>query len=129
MLYIITRGCKMKRLFSFLLILFVLGLFYNNTVNWHYHKLSSGLVIEHAHPYARFPVSPETPYEEHHHSDFEYLILESIYYSGLIIVFLFLGIRTFFDFNEKIKHFISSGKKSDKKFDLPLLRAPPVYTF
>jgi hypothetical protein len=80
----------MKKLLSSFLILFTVVLFFNNAVNWHYHQLPNGIVVEHAHPYDRNSSSADEPFEKHTHTDFEYLIFDLVFYSGLVIVLAFL---------------------------------------
>jgi len=116
----------MKRLISFLLILFTLALFFNNAVNWHYHKLPNGILVEHAHPYGKHSSTSNSPFEKHHHSDFEYLILDLVYYSGLVILVAVLAIKIF---NEsKIPQQLPKPVPVIRSVysRLPLLRAPPV---
>lgn len=116
----------MNRLLSFILIFSTLLLFYNNAVNWHYHQLPNGIVIEHAHPYTKSSSASGSPFEKHHHSDLEYLILDLVYYSGFILILAFL---TFQIFRKpmirrrllKPEPVILAGYSR-----LPLLRGPPV---
>jgi hypothetical protein len=116
----------MKRLLSFVLILFVMALFFNNAINWHYHRLPNGLVVEHAHPYSKSPFSADSPFARHNHTDFEFLVLGLVYHSGLIVLLAALMLSVFREsiFLPLILRpvpFYSSGNTS-----LPLLRAPPL---
>jgi hypothetical protein len=73
--YIFVCNLKsMKRLISFLTILAVLLLFYNNSANWHLHQLPNGIVIEHSHPFTKTNNS-DSPFQKHSHSKLEILIL------------------------------------------------------
>ncbi|MFO7924818.1 MAG: hypothetical protein R6U58_14125 [Bacteroidales bacterium] len=116
----------MKRLLSFVLILFTLALFSNNAVNWHYHRLSNGVIVEHAHPYNKAASSPGAPFENHHHSDVEYLILNLVYYSGLITVLTVLLLIVFFK-SDSLRNFPGPVPViASRHSALPLLRAPPL---
>jgi hypothetical protein len=84
----------MRRPVSFILIFLIIALFYNNAVNWHFHKLPNGIIVEHAHPYAKFP-SSEYPYQQHQHSELEYLILDTVFHAAFIIALVFSGLRLF----------------------------------
>lgn len=55
----------------------VLALYYNQVANWHLHLLNNGFVVEHAHPYRQDKV-PDTPYQQHQHTGFEYQILAQV---------------------------------------------------
>lgn len=48
----------------------------NATINQHYHKLSSGLVVKHAHPYDKDDTGK--PFQDHHHSSSELILLDQI---------------------------------------------------
>jgi hypothetical protein len=122
----VTRMAKpgtMKRTVSFLLILMTLALFFNNAGNWHFHKLPNGIVVEHAHPYAKFPTS-ETPFEDHQHSDLEYLILDTVYHGALVVLVAF---ALFLPYREKKtrNHLMPVPVTGSHYSRLPFLRAPP----
>ncbi len=68
----------------------VILLYYNQSANWHYHITSEGIVVEHAHPFANNMI-PGTPYQDHEHSDFEYLVLAQVMQTtGFVVMILFL---------------------------------------
>ncbi len=115
----------MKRLLSFGLIILTLALFFNNAVNWHYHQLPNGVIVEHAHPYGKSSSSSNSPFEKHHHSDFEYLILDLVYYSGLVIILAVLSLKIFR--KPMVRHRILKPDPVIRSVysRLPLLRAPP----
>ncbi len=116
----------MKRLLSFVLILFTLALFFNNAVNWHYHQLPNGIVVEHAHPYGKSSSASGAPFEKHHHSDFEYLILDLVYYSGLVIILAVLVIKIFRESKTRPQLLMPVPVINSVYSRLPLLRAPPI---
>ncbi len=69
-------------------------LYYNQAANWHYHVTSSGVVVEHAHPFTNSQI-PGTPYQEHEHSDFEYLVLAQLMHTigWIVLALLLLGMH------------------------------------
>ncbi len=116
----------MKRLLSFLLIASTLALFWNNAVNWHYHQLPNGIVVEHAHPYSKTPASPGTPFEKHHHSDFEYLILDLIYHGTLIVLMVVLALVAYRQLLMRNIRLKLPERVYSRYYSLPLLRGPPL---
>ncbi len=121
----------MNRLLSVALIVFIQALFFNNAVNWHYHKLPNGIIVEHAHPFSKSKSTasskaPYSPFEKHQHTEFEYLILDILYYGGLVLLFAFLSLSVFREFkNRVILSKLISFYGSIHSL-LPPLRAPPV---
>lgn len=71
----------------------IMLLYYNQSANWHYHITGEGIIVEHAHPFSNSLI-PDTPFQDHEHSDFQYLVLAQLMHAlGLIVVLLlFLGI-------------------------------------
>jgi len=68
---------KNKYIFLAILLPAILYLYYNAAINGHYHKLSDGEIVYHAHPY-QHQTSNNSPFENHHHSDYEYSVLAQI---------------------------------------------------
>ena len=68
----------------------VMFLYFNQSANWHYHVTEDGLIVEHAHPFSNSMI-PGTPFQDHEHSDAEYLFLAEMMHSlGLVFVVLLL---------------------------------------
>lgn len=65
----------------------VLGLFYNQAANWHFHLLENGTMIEHAHPF-NDTKRPETPFQDHTHTDLEYIFLAQLFNLLVSLVFV-----------------------------------------
>jgi len=87
-----NRRRKLKQLFVLLTLPLVMFLFFNQVAFWHYHVLENGMVVEHSHPFKNNP-KPGTPFQNHHHTDFEYSILAQISSMiSLLVVFLVLGL-------------------------------------
>jgi hypothetical protein len=118
----------MKKLLSFTLILSTLALFFNNAVNWHYHQLPNGIVIEHAHPYQKSSAESGYPLESHQHSDIEYLILDLIYGTGLIIVLAFLGLKLYIQFRKRLLFIELQAIPVHKHSLSPPRRGPPSFS-
>ena len=76
----------------------VMWLYFNQAAFWHFHILDNGIVVEHAHPFKNNP-KPGTPYQSHHHSDFEYSILAQL--SQILGIIMFLIIVGLFLQNQK----------------------------
>ncbi len=115
----------MKKLLSFALIVFTLGLLFNNSVNRHFHQLPNGIMVEHAHPYSKGTSSADSPYQKHHHSDLEYLILDMVFYSGWLVILGFYGFHIFSGVTSPILPLVPEGEITSAIPLLPLLRAPP----
>ena len=78
-------------------IIFTVGCFVTNyNINQHYHKLSNGYIVKHAHPYQKD--SSGLPFQSHNHSLFEFFLLDqfsvalfvfaSVIFSVVLILFL-----------------------------------------
>jgi hypothetical protein len=115
----------MKKQLSIILIIFTLALFFNNAVNWHYHQLPNGIVIEHAHPYEKSSSSAGSPFQSHQHSDIEYLILDLIFGGGLIIVLVLPVLKLFLQFRERLLFVEPLAIPIQTPSLAPPLRGPP----
>lgn len=62
----------------------------NATVNQHFHRLSTGITVKHAHPFDRGQDS--TPFQEHHHTSAELLILDQISNPALLLGLFFVSL-------------------------------------
>lgn len=80
----------------------VMWLYFNQAAFWHFHILENGIVVEHAHPFKNNPI-PGTPYQSHHHTDFEYSILAQL--SQILGIIMFLIIVGLFLQNQKPYNF------------------------
>ncbi len=97
----------------------------NSAINGHYHSLSDGMIIYHAHPYT--PINNNNfPFQKHKHSKTEYALLQIISHfislgGGFEQIYLFLLIP-----KKRIKYFFNylfylSYNKDNKSY-----RAPPA---
>ena len=78
------------KLWIYVVIPAVMLLYFNQAANWHYHVTDEGIVVQHAHPFANSMI-PGTPYQDHEHSDFEYLVLAQLMHTlGLVVMLLVL---------------------------------------
>ena len=101
-------------------------IFVNQSVNTHYHKLDDGLVISHAHPYAKSNDLADTPFQQHKHTKAQFFLLaqvSSVFLPFVVLSFLSLGI-----FSSHKLHFVSAsrGFVEQAQTCLHFLRAPPV---
>jgi len=99
----------------------------NTTINRHFHKLSSGFVITHAHPLEKGNYGK--PFQDHNHTSSELIILEhisnSVFWIYLFIMFLapllfiyaILNFPLFITFKNPDLYFIKN------------YRAPPEITY
>ena len=111
-----------KKIIAIALIIIILAITLNNAFFIHSHILPNGEVIQHAHPYNKSE-NPESPYKTHHHSSFEFILLNNLFsFLWLIIIAVFI------DFNKDV-HFFSISKLTFRKtytYSFSLSRGPPV---
>ncbi len=94
---LIIRNIIIKNV-AFLLIGIMVIMIANQAVFTHFHLLSNGLVITHAHPYNKN--SDKAPFKKHHHSSAEYVLLKQVR-------ILFIGFTvsiSFFLFSKKFSY-------------------------
>lgn len=78
------------RLFVVLLLPTILLLSYNYSVNWHEHRLDSGFLLTHAHPFDHGKLPGET-LPGHQHNGVQMLVLDQIFQLltiALIVIFV-----------------------------------------
>ncbi len=76
------------KIWTFIAIPAIMLLYFNQAANWHYHITEEGIVVQHAHPFSNNMI-PGTPYQDHEHSDFEYLVLAQVMHAvGLVMMIL-----------------------------------------
>jgi len=83
------------RLFAVLLLPTILLLSYNYSVNWHIHRLDSGYLVTHAHPFDKGEL-PVGKLPDHKHNGGQLLFLDQIFQSltlALIVIFVVEQIR------------------------------------
>ncbi len=103
----------------------ILAITYNAVVNKHYHVTASGVVIEHAHPFAKS--NSATPFQKHKHTKAELVFLallsNTVSFATIILAVIFglfsLQRKQYLVFNVlKKKSFYVNRQKS---------RAPPSF--
>lgn len=112
----------MKKIIPLLLVLPMLWLFHNRMANWHFHELSNGIIIEHAHPYEK---SPGTSSENHQHSAFEFLLLDLLFKAVYFILVLASFYQFFFRKFKALEKILIQAFVSLKHHGIASLRAPP----
>ncbi|NLN31083.1 MAG: hypothetical protein GX158_07625, partial [Bacteroidales bacterium] len=102
----------------------IIGYITNATINQHSHKLSSGVVVIHSHPFSKS--STGTPFHDHNHSHEELILLNQIS-ASLFRIYLFIVILNISAGVLLVKNHIC--RTSPKVSDLFFLRnyhAPPA---
>ncbi|MDA3779065.1 MAG: hypothetical protein PF487_02345 [Bacteroidales bacterium] len=79
---------KIKRIIAMVVLPLVLFLLYNSTSNLHYHKLSNGQIITHAHPYSNN--TDNTPLQKHKHTKIQYFFFHNITFWAFTLVSIFI---------------------------------------
>ncbi len=116
---------KIKKIILALLLPAIISLFFNATVNKHYHLLSSGQVIQHAHPFSNNTDS-QTPFQNHNHSKTELIILNILTNTiSLAIIFLIFALELFIFKQKKLFTFINNQYNQIYLF-VKKSRAPPI---
>jgi hypothetical protein len=117
-----------KKLLILLGMSLLIWLNYNQTANWHYHIMSNGAVVIHAHPYKSNTI-PETPFQKHHHNNFEFLFLSLIFNTvPLLVALLLYGLLSLYKTGELLL-FPAAGNRQQGFYLTLLLRGPPGYAF
>ena len=102
----------------------VIWLHHNQMTNWHYHLMSNGVVVIHAHPYNSHTI-PDTPFQTHQHNSHEYFFLSLIFNTvPHLVALLVLG----FLFHFMIRNlflFPVAGNIKHSFYRTLLLRGPP----
>ncbi|MBN2864282.1 MAG: hypothetical protein JXN62_14030 [Bacteroidales bacterium] len=118
---------KISRILIPLFLLVVVCFLTNTTLNQHYHKLSSGLVIKHAHPFNK--ENAGQPFQEHQHSSSELILLDQashiFFRIYLFIIFLIALVATHEIINSKV---VLSYRNRDFYF-LNNYHAPPEASY
>lgn len=118
---------KISRFIIPVLLVVVFCFVSNATLNQHYHKLSSGLVVKHAHPFDKGDIG--NPFQEHQHSTSEFYLLEQI--SNIVFwiyLFIFLIASCLLTGEIIIFPLLITHKKRDIYF-LKHYRAPPCTSY
>jgi len=79
------------------------AMWYNNVFYQHFHVLSSGSIIGHAHPFSDSGDS-NSPVKNHRHTSFELFSIETLqilYFSSLLLFAAFLSLEVFERITEK----------------------------
>lgn len=116
----------LRKSFSLMLLAASLWLFFNASVNWHYHTLLDGNVVKHSHPYKKAEFPANFP-QSHSHSSAEYLLYDQYSNSNSPQ----LGLAAFSPEAPKEDTVVYSIPPqicvSGEQFGFIQLRAPPVF--
>jgi hypothetical protein len=99
----------------------------NITINQHFHKLSSGQIIKHAHPYDKGKES--TPFQEHQHTSAELFLLEYLTSSPVCLMMFLLFLVPIFTLIERKTSLFSVTFISHLLSSLRNYRAPPATSY
>ena len=116
---------KIKKYLIALLIPAILFLFFNNISNKHYHILSDGTVIQHAHPFKNS--NSNSPFQNHKHSKTEFAFLTAINNVVTLVALALILITGTLPFIQRKYFEIKSFPKKSLYFKTLKSRAPPFY--
>lgn len=121
------NGCRsIAKVGLVVLIPVLLMLFYNQLANWHYHVLTNGMVVKHAHPYDK-PDQTENPANNHKHSDSEFFFFYQFSDLASLLTFLLFAMLIFTARSHKsLYDYYNSCLHQQQLRNLRLLRAPPA---
>jgi ABC-type amino acid transport system permease subunit len=112
----------LKEVAVLILLVSVMWLFSNSLVNRHSHRLPSGIIIEHAHPFS----SNQTPVQQHSHTDKEYFYFDQITaLQTLIVVAIMIFMATVYIRPLKVKKEVNHIILIDNP--IHRLRPPPIF--
>lgn len=121
MLYLNKIARLIIPFFQVLVILFII----NTSIHEHYHKLSTGLIVKHSHPYDNSKEDNSCPIKKHHHSESELFLLEQIFNTVFWINLFILSLILLYNETGTIAFpLIIPYKKNDLYF-LRNYHAPP----
>jgi hypothetical protein len=99
----------------------------NTTLNQHFHKLSSGFVISHAHPFDKGNAGK--PFQDHHHTSLELIILEQLSHTVFWIYLFFIILAPLLVEYKKIKFPLFIIFKNPDLYFLKNYHAPPEIAY
>lgn len=117
---------KNKYIFLAILLPAILYLYYNTAANGHYHKLSDGEIVCHAHPF-QHQTSKDSPFENHHHSNFEYSILTQISNPFSLLCVFHVLLCLFIVCYKKFEYPSNISFSIRKYYYRNVYRGPPVF--
>jgi hypothetical protein len=116
---------KNKYIFLAILLPATLYLYFNSATNGHYHKLANGEVVYHTHPY-HHQTTKDSPFESHHHSNFEYCVLAQISNPFVLLSFFLLLLDLFITCDRKFEYPLNVSFTASKYYFRNVYRGPPV---
>jgi len=123
----VSKRNKIKKIIALVIMPLILLYLINSISNWHYHKLSTGQVICHSHPY-HTESDGNIPFQSHPHTDAEYLIL-TLLSNPLVIAFMVLLVLSLnLPRIPEIRTLYIQPKYCKEVLFIPNGRAPPVFS-
>jgi hypothetical protein len=127
--YVLSKLSSLRKISRLLMPVFLVVVFCyvaNATLNQHYHKLSSGIIMSHAHPYHNNN-DAGVPFKNHSHSSAEFIFLDQISTTVFwIYLFIVLLIPSLFIFNTPLVPVVIFIRKRFLYF-LRNYHAPPFH--
>lgn len=116
---------RFAQIVTFLTIPLLIAVMVNQSVNCHYHKLESGRVVAHAHPFSKSTDSPASPFQKHKHSQIQLFFLS--HWFNLVVLFVIVGIFIPDSIFQGIAQYIPFYKRYRNVLAMGIngLRAPP----
>ena len=90
-----TSTRRIRKIVSVVLLFSVFWFIINSVAFRHYHQLSTGNIITHAHPYQP-QKSDNYPFQSHPHSNMDYIILSLICDPFFCLTAIFIAVFLFF---------------------------------
>jgi hypothetical protein len=116
-----------RKSFSLMLLAASLWLFFNASVNWHYHTLLDGNVVKHSHPFKKADFPAKFP-QSHSHSSAEYLLYDQYSHTDSPQI----GLPAFLLETPQLSSVAYSVRPQTnipgKQAGFVQLRAPPIYS-
>jgi hypothetical protein len=103
--------------------LLMLAFLVNNIAFTHTHITNDGLVVQHAHPYAKELPQRTSDSQGHTHTDKDYFVLNQLNLLFLVLAAVVLIVTIV---KLILEHLLYQSKLIDNTYSYALLRAPPL---
>ena len=119
------RGYKYRKYLVIFILPALFWLFTNSVINWHYHQLPSGIIIQHAHPYKK-QSTENSPIQSHDHSSVELVLLDLVSNPLFLLTVFIVAVGQFLPFSNFKKNIYNLLPPLRKFYNIPDYHAPPV---
>lgn len=116
----------LRRPIGVLLLVLVMGIWYNAVFNRHAHRLADGRLIWHAHPYCKD--NPNSPIQSHPHTESEFFTLDVLSHPVFLAVLFAFACMPRAGVTEKVT-FVYWARRfpSRSRYGLSLRSPPPFF--